>query len=116
MERMKYITFLNILAKLIFTIAIFGFVRKVGDYLYVPLLNSLGFIAAGILALRIVFKDFGVGFRIPSWEATKDEFKNGWHIFLSTTSINFYKNNSILILGLFANNEIVGYFTIAKKL
>ena len=61
---MKYITFLNILAKLIFTIAIFGFVRKVGDYLYVPLLNSLGFIAAGILALWIVFRDFGVKFKI----------------------------------------------------
>jgi PST family polysaccharide transporter len=116
MERMKYITFLNVLAKLIFTIAIFIFVKKASDYLYVPLLNSLGFIVAGVLALWIVFKDFGVGFRMPSWEATKGEFKNGWHIFLSTTSINFYKNNSILILGLFANNEIVGYFTIAKKL
>jgi PST family polysaccharide transporter len=116
MERMRYITFLNVLAKLIFTIAIFIFVKRSSDYLYVPLLNSLGFILAGVLALWIVLKDFGVGFRMPSWEATKDEFKNGWHIFLSTTSINFYKNNSILILGLFANNEIVGYFTIAKKL
>jgi PST family polysaccharide transporter len=116
MERMRYITFLNVLAKLIFTIAIFIFVKRSSNYLYVPLLNSLGFILAGVLALWIVLKDFGVGFRMPSWEATKDEFKNGWHIFLSTTSINFYKNNSILILGLFANNEIVGYFTIAKRL
>jgi PST family polysaccharide transporter len=116
MERMRYITFLNVLAKLIFTIAIFIFVKKSSDYLYVPLLNSLGFILAGILALWIVFRDFGVGFRMPSWKGVRDEFKGGWHIFLSTTSINFYKNNSILILGLFANNEVVGYFTIAKKL
>jgi len=116
MEKMKYITFLNILAKLIFTIAIFVFVRKVEDYLYVPFLNSLGFIIAVIIALWIVFKDFGIGFGMPSWERIKHEFKNGWHIFVSTISINFYKNNSILILGLFANNEIVGYFTIAKRL
>ena len=51
MERMKYITFLNVFAKLIFTIAIFIFVKRSSDYLYVPLLNSLGFILAGILAL-----------------------------------------------------------------
>jgi len=116
MERMKYITFLNIMAKLIFTAAIFLFVRKTGDYLYVPLLNSLGFIVAGIIALWIVFRDFGIMFRIPSLEKIKDELKNGWYIFISTISINFYKNNSILILGLFANTEIVGYFTIVKKL
>jgi PST family polysaccharide transporter len=116
MEKMRYITFLNVFAKLIFTIAIFIFVKRSSDYLCVPLLNSLGFIVAGILALWIVFRDFGVGFKMPSWEGMKDEFKNGWHIFVSTMSINFYKNNSILILGLFANNEIVGYFTIAKKL
>ena len=116
MERMKYITFLNILAKLIFTIAIFVFVRKVEDYLYVPFLNSSGFIVAGVLGLWIILKDFGIKFKMPSWEGVKHEFKNGWHIFISTISINFYKNNSILILGLFANNEIVGYFTIAKRL
>jgi polysaccharide transporter, PST family len=51
MERMKYITFLNVLAKLIFTIAIFIFVRRSSDYLYVPLLNSLGSVVAGVLAL-----------------------------------------------------------------
>jgi PST family polysaccharide transporter len=51
MGRMKYITFLNVLAKLIFTIAIFIFVKRSSDYLYIPLLNSSGFIVAGILAL-----------------------------------------------------------------
>jgi PST family polysaccharide transporter len=47
------------------TFAIFVFVRKIGDYLYVPLLNSLGFIVAEIIALWIVFRDFGIGFEMP---------------------------------------------------
>ena len=58
MEKMKYITFLNIIAKLFFTISIFIFVHEIPDYVYVPLLNSLGFLFAGILALWIIFRDF----------------------------------------------------------
>jgi PST family polysaccharide transporter len=116
MERMKYITFLNILAKLIFTIAIFVFVRKVGDYLYVPLLNSLGFIVAGILALWIVFKDFGIGFRMPSWEGIKHQLKEGWYIFISTVAISLYTISNTFILGLFTNNTIVGYYSAAEKI
>ncbi|AEH22444.1 polysaccharide biosynthesis protein [Thermodesulfobacterium geofontis OPF15] len=116
MERMKYITFLNILAKLIFTIAIFAFVRKVEDYLYVPLLNSLGFIVAGVLGLWIVFKDFGIGFRMPSWEGIKHQLKEGWYIFISTVAISLYTISNTFILGLFTNNTIVGYYSAAEKI
>jgi len=116
MERMKYITFLNILAKLIFTIAIFVFVRKVGDYLYVPLLNSLGFIVAGVLGLWIIFKDFGIEFRMPSWEGIKYQLKEGWYIFISTVAISLYTISNTFILGLFTNNTIVGYYSAAEKI
>jgi PST family polysaccharide transporter len=116
MERMKYITFLNVLAKLIFTIAIFIFVRRSSDYLYVPLLNSLGSVVAGVLALWIVFKDFGVFFRIPSFEDLKYQLKEGWYIFISTVAISLYTISNTFILGLFTNNTIVGYYSAAEKI
>jgi len=116
MERMKYITFLNITAKLIFTISIFAFIHKVTDYLYVPLVNSLGFIVAGILALRIVFKDFNIKFKIPSLSAIRHQLKEGWHIFVSTVAISLYTISNTFILGLFTNNTIVGYYAAAEKL
>jgi len=116
MEKMRYITFLNVLAKLIFTIAIFIFVKRSSDYLYVPLLNSLGFILAGILALWIVFKDFGVFFRIPSFKDLKYQLKEGWYIFISTVAISLYTISNTFILGLFTNNVIVGYYSAAEKI
>jgi PST family polysaccharide transporter len=116
MERMKYITFLNVLAKLIFTIAIFIFIKKSSDYLYVPLLNSSGFVVAGILALWIVFKDFGVFFRIPSFKDLKYQLKEGWYIFISTVAISLYTISNTFILGLFTNNTIVGYYSAAEKI
>jgi len=116
MEKMKYITFLNILSRLIFTVAIFVFVKKVEDYLYVSLLNSLGSIIAGLLALWIVFKDFGIEFRMPSLESIKYHLKEGWYIFISTVAISLYTTSNTFILGLFTNNTIVGYYSAAERI
>jgi len=116
MERMKYITILNIIAKGIFTICIFIFIRKMADYLYVPLINSMGFLVAGGLSLRIVSKDFGIKFILPSFEAIKHQLKEGWHIFISTVAISLYTTSNTFILGLFTNNTIVGYYAASEKI
>ena len=116
MERMKYITFLNIIAKLIFTVFIFVFVHKVSDYVYVPLINSAGFLVAGILALWIVFKDFKISFKIPFWNSIKYQLKEGAYIFISRVSISFYTVSNIFILGLLTDNTIVGIYSAAEKL
>ncbi|MGB9680690.1 MAG: flippase [Minisyncoccia bacterium] len=116
MERMKYITILNIVAKGIFTVCIFIFIRKMSDYLYVPLINSMGFIVAGGLSLRIASKDFGIKFQIPSISAIKHQLQEGWHIFISTAVISLYTTSNAFILGLFTNNTIVGYYSAAEKI
>lgn len=116
MEKMKYITILNIVAKGIFTICIFIFIRKMADYSYVPLINSLGFMVAGGLSLRIVFKDFGVKFRLPTLESIKHQLKEGWHIFISTITASVYTISIPFITGLLTNNIIVGYYSAGEKI
>ena len=116
MERMKYITFLNILAKIIFTIAIFVFIHKESDYWEVPLINSLGFIVAGIMALYLIMKDFKIKFKFQSFKTLKAYFIDGWHIFISNIAISLYTTSTTFILGLFTNNTIVGYYSIADKI
>lgn len=116
MERMKYITYLNVLSRLIFTVAIFIFVQEQNDYYMVPLLTSLGSLIAGIWSLVLVKREFDIGFKLQSFATIKYHLAEGWHIFTSSFGINLYKNNAILILGLFANELVVGYFAIAKKI
>ena len=116
MERMRYITILNLVARGIFTVCIFIFIRKMADYLYVPLINSMGFIVAGSLSLRIVSKDFKIKFQIPTIESIKYQLKEGWHIFISTAAISLYTTSNAFILGIFTNNIIVGYYSAAEGL
>lgn len=116
MESMKWITILNVISKVIFTICIFIFIRSESDYPYVALISSLGYLVAGIISLRIVFKNFKVKFILPKLESIKYQLKEGWHIFVSQVAISGYTNSRIFAVGLFTNNTVTGYYTIAEKL
>ncbi|MBX6422896.1 flippase [Thermosulfurimonas sp. F29] len=116
MERMKYITFLNLMARLLFTISIFIFIRKVSDYIYVPLLNSVGIISAGLLGIWVAFKKFPIYLKIPSWTEVKHQLKEGGYIFISRISISFYTISNVFFLGLLTNNTIVGIYSAAERL
>ncbi|MCX7641046.1 MAG: oligosaccharide flippase family protein, partial [Elusimicrobiales bacterium] len=116
MEKMKYITILNILAKGLFTIAIFILVKKQSDYWKVPLLNGLGYIFSGILSLLIIKKSFGLNFRFVEFSKIKFYFIDSSQFFLSRFSVSIYTSSNAFVLGLFTNNTVVGHYSIAEKL
>lgn len=76
MERMKYITFLNILSKTIFLVLIFVFVKKDSDYVIVPLLNSLGFLVSGIIGFLFAVKNFNIKLYIPKRASLVKQFSS----------------------------------------
>jgi PST family polysaccharide transporter len=115
MEKMKYISILNILAKSIFLIMIFIFVDKKEDYYLVPLFNSLGFIISGLIALYYIKNKFHIIFKFQSFEILKFYIIDGWYIFISRIAVVLYTSSNIFILGLFTNNTLVGYYSIAEK-
>lgn len=116
MEKMKYVTYLNILAKSIFTVAIFLVVKEQSDYYIVPLLTSIGFIISGLLAFYLIKKEFDISFKLQSFKTIKYYLVDGWHVFLSRFYISVYTTTNIILLGIFTNNTIVGYYSIAEKI
>lgn len=116
MEKMKYITFLNLIARSLFTVSIFIFVKKISDYMYVPLLNSIGIILAGLLGIWVSFKKFPIYLKIPPWIEIKHQLKDGGYIFISRISISFYTISNVFFLGLLTNNTTVGIYSAAEKL
>ncbi len=116
MERMKYISYLNIFSKLLFTAAIFLFVKEESDYCLVPLFTSVGFIVAGIWSQVLIYREFNVRFKLQSISVLKKYLIDGWHIFVSRVYVNIYTTTNLILLGLFTNNTVVGYYAIAEKI
>ncbi|MBU1659128.1 flippase [bacterium] len=116
MESMKYTTYLNIMSRIIFTVAIFIFVQEKNDYYFVPVLTSLGAFIAGFWSLILVKKNFGIVFKIQSAETLMYYLREGWYIFISGIFTTVYTVSTLFILGIFGTNQIVGYYALADKI
>jgi polysaccharide transporter, PST family len=116
MEKMKYIAYINISSTSFFTILIFVFVESSADILYVPILNSFGFIVGGLVSLFIVYKQFNINFYFPRKEILVHYLKDSNHYFLSRVANNGSRYYSIALIGVFFGNTIVGFYTMAEKL
>ena len=116
MEKMKYITLLNITAKSVFTVLIFVFIKDKSDYLYVPIFNSLGFLVAGLLSCYLILKNFRIRLFIPSAAVLYSYFRGSTQFFLSRASVSIYSNSNAFVIGLFLGNVSVGLYSAAEKL
>ncbi len=116
MEKMRYITIVNLVSRGLFTISIFFVVKEAKDYPLILLLSSISYIIAAIVSVSIIHFQFKIRLVIPNRSDIVFHFKDGWHIFISTISMNLYRNANIFILGLLTNNYIVGIYSSAEKL
>ena len=115
-ERMKYITIINIISKTIFTVAIFLLVKQTSDYLLVPILTSVGIIVASLISLYIVFFTFKVKFKFQKIATIKQYLKGGSPLFYTSAMSNLLTSSGIIVLSMVTNNTVVGYFSALEKL
>lgn len=115
-EKMQFISYLNIFVKVFFTILIFLFIHEKEDYLYVPFLLGLGHAIAGIIAILIIVTKFRVKFRIAPLKDVFRILKEGNAAFISIYTPNLYIASSTFFMGLFTNNTITGYYSATTKI
>ena len=115
LEKMKFITIFTLGAKTFFTILMFFLIKNSDDYLWQPILNSTGYFVSGVVAFLFSFSLYKIQLIAPSLQEIKQQFIDGWHIFVSNVSINLYTTSNGIILGLFTTNVIVGYYFAAER-
>ena len=115
-EKMKFITFFNILIKIIFTISIFIFVKDETDFLLVPVINSTGYILIGLISIFFVIFHFNIKLKLPSINNLKKTFIDGGHIFITRISSTIYTNSGTFLVGIFGTFSEAAYYNIAEKI
>ncbi len=115
-EKMKYMTYVSIASKLFFTVCIFIFIHSADDYLYMPILLSLGAVVGGIISFVLVFKTENIRFVIPKLSAISAYVKRTFPFFLSRMSATLYSGTNTVIIGGYLGMAEVAYYDLAKKL
>lgn len=99
LEKMKYITILNLFARSIFTAAIFIFIKEESDYILQPLLLSLGLIISGIIAMYMIIFRWKIKLYKPNVDQIKSTIKGGADLFINQLAPNLYNSFSVILLG-----------------
>jgi PST family polysaccharide transporter len=116
LEKMKYVSIINITVKLLFTISIFVLIINRSHSVLYLFIYSLHLIIIGLMGIYVSIVNLKLKFVWPSKAELIFHMKEGWYVFLSTFSISLYTISNTFILGLFASNEVVGYFSAADKI
>lgn len=114
-EKMGYITIINLLTRIISTGLIFLFIQKPLDFYLINLFQSIGFLISGFASLFLINYYLKINYSRPSLSRMKFYLLDSWHIFLSTVSMSFYREANIIILGLTTNYVVVGQYAAIEK-
>lgn len=114
MERMKYMTILNVLSRLLFTVLVFVFVKEQSDFILQPLFTSIGFIVSGTIAMLIIRK-WGVKLSGPSFREMLITIKGSTDVFINNLMPNLYNNFSNILLGAFSGSYQTGLLDAGNK-
>lgn len=115
LEKMKYTTIFNLLIKLLFTVAVFIFIKDKDDYIIQPLLNTIGFLICGVGAMYIILKNWGYTIYKPRWKDIVKTIKDSTDVFLNNLMPNFYNSFSVMLLGFFGGSSANGIYNGGDK-
>ena len=115
-EKMKYITFINLFAKLLFLSFIFIFVKEKNDYILVPLFNSFGAAIGGIIAMLIAAFGYKISFLSTNIKDLKYRLKTSSNYFITDLSVVLKDKVNFLVIGSFIGFAEVAYYDLATKI
>jgi PST family polysaccharide transporter len=115
MEKMKYITILNVISKIVFTALIFVVIKEKQDYVLQPLLTAFGYWVSGIVAMWFIIKKFQVKIMRPRINDIWSSIKGSWNIFVSLIFPNLYTNLSTIILRSTSGDVATGLYSAGDR-
>lgn len=115
MEKMKYITLLSLISKFIFTISIFIFIKDKDDFIFQPILASLGSILVGFYAIYLIVFKWKVEIEKPNLYKIIIALKQSFDVFINNFLPNLYNSFSMVLVGLWGGSSANGIYDAGRK-
>jgi polysaccharide transporter, PST family len=114
LERMRFVSVLEITTKVVCTLGIFFVVHQPEDAWKVLVMQGVASTVTLGLALRAAYRTVPV--TLPTLALVTDVLRQGWGMFMFKCSDSLFTAGNAFILGLFVSPVYVGYYAGAEKL
>ncbi len=115
LEQMKFITIAQSSGRVLTVPVIFLLVRSSEDYVAAAAIQGSVLVWASLVCVPIIWVRLPIRWYCPHMPDLTAVFRGGWHVFLANLSSFLYSSASILLLGVFAGQTEVGYFSAADR-
>jgi len=115
-EKMKYITYLNLLNRGVFFILMLVCIKSKSDFLLVPLIHGIGSLIVISFSFYILYFKEKVRFKLPNKLVLANYFKESLIYFSSTFSIQIFTNSNRFLIGSFFGMTNLAYYDIVEKI
>ena len=115
-EKMYWISVVNLTGNVIFTAGIYVLVRNSSDFLTAAIVQAAGRVLAGVVGLIILFRTEHVKLCVPTFPQIRHRLADGWHLFMSSAAATIYTSSNAVVLGFVCGMTQVGYFSAAYKI
>lgn len=114
-QQLKYITYFQLICKILFLFLIVIFIKEKDDYLYYPILYGCSNVIASLFGYYIIINKYSVSFVRTSQRMIVYRFKRSTSIFLSRVADMIIVRCNAIILGSFVGMKEVAYYDLANK-
>ena len=115
-ERMRYITSVIGVARILAAMALFVFVHGPQDALLAVGIQSAGSVLGGLLGLGMALSGFRLVLQWPRLAELRKTLAEGWDLFISSAAMGLYTNTNVFLVGALAGNMEAGLFSAAERL
>jgi PST family polysaccharide transporter len=116
LEKMKFITILNLASNTLFTGLIFLVIKEEKDYFFYPILMSIGSIIAGFISLYVIVFKFKIKIFVPRFSVIYSTLKKSTDMFLSNIVIYLFQSMPVTILTSYNGALAAGLYSAGQKL
>tara|TARA_R110002073_G_scaffold279026_1_gene443066 strand:+ start:343183 stop:344448 length:1266 start_codon:yes stop_codon:yes gene_type:complete len=114
-EKMKYITYVHFVSKVVAILLIFVFINGPEDYIFVPLIYGIGAIISGGISIILIVKQDKIRIIQPKMKGLKLLFKKATTFFISDVSVSVFANSNKVIIGSALGMTELSYYDLADK-
>jgi len=116
MMEMKYILFINVIARSFFLVGVFELVKGQHDLLIYCFLYGFTPVSSGIIGIMWAKKKYKISLNKFSILSVKIHLMDGWYVFTTQLSSTIFGAIGVTFLGMFSEPCVVGGFSAIQKI